>query len=199
MRGMGTKRSIIMAFLIAVVVAVFWFVGAGQNKDEINIMDHIVTLETNKGEIKFRTFSDSAPNTVKNFVDLANKGFYDRTVFHRVMDGFMIQGGDPTGTGRGGPGYTFDDEIDPSSELYRRGYIKGIVAMANAGPNTQGSQFFIMTENYPLPPSYTIFGEVISGQEVVDAISLVERDGSDRPLEEVVIERVSVSELREMR
>ncbi len=198
MDGMNMTRSIIVAFLIGAVVAVFWFVGAGQNKDEENIMDHIVTLETNKGEIKFRTYSDSAPNTVNNFIDLANKGFYDGTIFHRVIDGFMIQGGDPTGTGMGGPGYTFNDEIDPGSELYRRGYLKGVVAMANAGPNTQGSQFFIMTEDYPLPPSYTIFGEVISGQDVVDAISLVERDGNDRPLDEVVMEKVSVSEPVEM-
>jgi len=169
-----------------------------QNKDEKNIMDYIITLETTKGEIKFRTFSNSAPNTVKNFVDLANKDFYDGIIFHRVIDGFMIQGGDPTGTGRGGPGYTFDDEIDPNSELYRKGYVKGVVAMANAGPNTQGSQFFIMTEDYPLPPLYTIFGEVISGQEVVDAISLVERDVNDRPLADVIIKDVLVSEPVEM-
>lgn len=192
------ERLIIVTLLIAVAVAVVWIVVVVQNKDEKNIMDYIITLETTNGEIKFRTFSDSAPNTVKNFVDLANKDFYDRTIFHRVIDGFMIQGGDPTGTGRGGPGYTFGDEIDPNSELYKRGYIKGVVAMANAGPNTQGSQFFIMTQDYPLPPLYTIFGEVISGQEVVDAISLVERDGNDRPLANVVIEEVLVSEPAEM-
>ncbi len=168
------------------------------NEELINqedIMNYEVTLNTNKGEIVFETFSDIAPNTVANFVKLAEDGFYDNLTFHRVIDGFMIQGGCPEGTGTGGPGYTFDDEIDPSNEVYQGGYEKGTVAMANAGPNTQGSQFFIMVADYPLPASYTIFGKVKSGQDVADAISLVEKDSSDKPLDDVVIESVSLREV----
>ena len=168
------------------------------NKKNINdqkkYMDYIITLQTNKGEIKFETYSQEAPNTVENFVSLANKGFYDGLIFHRVIDGFMIQGGDPTGTGKGGPGYSFNDEINPESKIYQDGYLKGIVAMANAGPNTQGSQFFIMVADYPLPPLYTIFGKVVSGQETADAISSVEKDSNDKPIENVIIEKVIVKE-----
>lgn len=163
------------------------------NETEALKTDVIITLETSMGEITFKTFPEDAPNTVKNFVELASKGFYNGVIFHRVIDGFMIQGGDPTGTGRGGPGYMFDDEINPASELYQRGYKKGVVAMANAGANTQGSQFFIMTVDYPLPPSYTIFGEVVAGQNVVDAIALVERDTNDKPLQDVVIQSIIIS------
>jgi peptidyl-prolyl cis-trans isomerase A (cyclophilin A) len=106
----------------------------------------------------------------------------------------MIQTGDPTGTGRGGPGYTFNDEINPDSEIYKKGYLKGIVAMANAGPNTQGSQFFIMVADYPLPPAYTIFGKVISGQETADSISLVEKDNNDKPFQDIIIEKIVIEE-----
>ena len=168
------------------------------NKKNINdqkkYMDYIITLQTNKGEINFETYGQEAPNTVENFVSLANKGFYDGLIFHRVIDGFMIQGGDPTGTGKGGPGYSFNDEINPESKIYQDGYLKGIVAMANAGPNTQGSQFFIMVANYSLPPLYTIFGKVVSGQEIADAISSVEKDSNDKPIENVIIEKVIVKE-----
>jgi len=159
-----------------------------------NHMNYTITIKTNKGDMEFKTYTQEAPNTVENFVKLANKGFYNGVIFHRVIDGFMIQGGDPTGTGRGGPGYTFDDEINPNSEIYREGYRKGIVAMANAGPNTQGSQFFIMVADYPLPPSYTIFGKITSGQDVADAISLVEKGANDRPVEDVIIEAVLILE-----
>jgi len=151
-----------------------------------------VTLKTNLGEIKFETYNADAPKTVKNFVDLANKGFYNGVIFHRVIKGFMIQGGDPEGNGTGGPGYTFEDELNPETESYKTGYKKGVVAMANAGPNTNGSQFFIMHEDYPLPNNYTIFGKVISGQEVVDKIANVATDPNDKPLEPVVIESVTV-------
>ena len=157
--------------------------------------DHSITITTTLGEIHFRTYADAAPQTVENFVTLARDGFYDGVIFHRVIDGFMIQGGDPTGTGRGGPGYRFDDEIDPSSDLYQRGYRTGVVAMANSGPNTNGSQFFIMVADYPLPPAYTIFGEVVSGQEVANAIAQVETGAQDRPLEDVVMQSVRVSEI----
>ena len=167
-----------------------------QNNQKINenVMNYEITLKTNKGDIKFETFSDLAPNTVDNFVSLSKDGFYDGLTFHRVIDGFMIQGGCPEGTGRGGPGYTFDDEIDPGAEVYQGGYDKGIVAMANSGPNTNGSQFFIMVEDYPLPPQYTIFGQVVSGQDVTDEIAKVDTDRMDKPLEEVEIEEVKIKE-----
>jgi cyclophilin family peptidyl-prolyl cis-trans isomerase len=134
---------------------------------------HTITIETNKGTIVFETYDADAPATAKNFVDLANKGFYNGVIFHRVIPGFMIQGGDPTGTGRGGPGYKFADELNPSTESYKKGYVKGTVAMANSGPNTNGSQFFIMLEdNLSLPPNYTIFGKVTKGQDVVSKIQV---------------------------
>ena len=159
-----------------------------------NAMDYSISLDTSLGEIVFETYSQHAPNTVNNFVTLAKQGFYDNLTFHRVIDGFMIQGGCPTGDGTGGPGYSFDDEIDASSDIYREGYSKGVVAMANAGPNTQGSQFFIMVADVDLPPAYTIFGRVVSGQDVADAISLVDRDSRDKPEESVVINKVIIEE-----
>ncbi len=151
-----------------------------------------VTIETNKGTIVFEMFPSDAPKTVENFATLAQKGFYDGVIFHRVIDGFMIQGGDPTGTGMGGPGYTFADELNPSTPSYKLGYQKGMVAMANAGPNTNGSQFFIMLKDTPLPHLYTIFGRVISGQEVVDAIGKVQVGANDKPVEAVVMKKVTV-------
>jgi cyclophilin family peptidyl-prolyl cis-trans isomerase len=157
-----------------------------------NLM-HNVTIQTNKGNIIFQTFDKDAPIAVKNFIDLTNKGFYNGVIFHRVIKDFMIQGGDPTGTGRGGPGYVFEDELDPTTESYKLGYTRGIVAMANAGPNTNGSQFFIMHADYALPHNYTIFGRVVSGMEVVDAIANSEVDENDRPIDKVVMNRVTVS------
>lgn len=126
-----------------------------------------VVIETEKGNIVFELFPKEAPKTVSNFIFLSEEGFYDGIVFHRVEPGFVIQGGDPKGDGTGGPGYRFEDEP------VKRTYDKGIVAMANAGPNTNGSQFFIMLADNPqLPPNYTIFGKVISGQEIVDSIKV---------------------------
>jgi cyclophilin family peptidyl-prolyl cis-trans isomerase len=152
-------------------------------------------VQTNKGTIRFELLESDAPKTTENFITLAERGYYDGVIFHRVIKGFMIQGGDPTGTGRGGEsawGGRFNDEIDSSAALYQRGYKKGTVAMANAGPNTNGSQFFIMHADYPLPPSYTIFGRVTDGLEVVDAIAQSETDRSDRPASEVKIENVTI-------
>lgn len=123
------------------------------------------TLATSKGDIIISLHAKETPITVNNFVYLARQGFYDNTIFHRTIKDFMIQGGDPKGDGTGGPGYKFDDEAFTGS------YKKGIVAMANSGPNTNGSQFFIMHADYPLPPNYVIFGEVTKGIEVVDAIA----------------------------
>ncbi len=159
-----------------------------------NKMNYEITLKTNKGDITFETFYDLAPNTVDNFISLTEDGFYDDLTFHRVIEGFMIQGGCPEGTGRGGPGYTFDDEIDTEAEVYQGGYDQGVVAMANSGPNTNGSQFFIMVKDYPLPPQYTIFGKVIDGQDVADQISKVDTDRADNPEEDVVIKSILIEE-----
>jgi len=153
-----------------------------------------ITLDTNMGKIVFETYNSDAPKTAENFITLAKKGFYDGIIFHRVIDGFMIQGGDPTGTGMGGPGYKFADELNPNTVSYKAGYQKGVVAMANSGPNTNGSQFFIMLQDYPLPNSYTIFGKVVSGQEVVDAIGKVKTGANDKPVSPVTILKAIVSE-----
>ena len=157
--------------------------------------NRIAVIETGKGTIKIELLESDAPKTTENFRLLAEKNYYDGVIFHRVIRGFMIQGGDPLGMGYGGEsawGGKFDDEINKTSDLYKGPYAKGTVAMANAGPNTNGSQFFIMHVDYPLPPAYTKFGKVIEGQEVVDAIAEVGTDGNDKPLEPVVMNRVHI-------
>lgn len=157
--------------------------------------NRIAVLETNKGIIKFELLEEDAPKTTENFRLLAERNYYDGVIFHRVIENFMIQGGDPLGEGYGGEsawGGKFDDEIDKSSPLYQGPYSKGTVAMANAGPNTNGSQFFIMHIDYPLPPSYTKFGQLIEGQDVVDAIAVVEKNSKDKPIEPVVMEKVYI-------
>jgi peptidyl-prolyl cis-trans isomerase B (cyclophilin B) len=147
------------------------------------------TMETNHGTIELELYPDDAPKTVDNFVKLAEDGFYDGVIFHRVIEGFMIQGGDPTGTGSGGPGYQFEDEANDHR------VVRGALAMANAGPNTNGSQFFVVTADEAswLDGKHTVFGRVTSGMEVVDAISRVEKDSRDRPRDEVRIESVRIS------
>jgi peptidyl-prolyl cis-trans isomerase B (cyclophilin B) len=147
------------------------------------------TLHTNHGPIAVDLFDDDAPKTVENFTKLARDGFYDGVVFHRVIPDFMIQGGDPTGTGSGGPGYTFEDEFNDNK------IVRGALAMANAGPNTNGSQFFIVTTEAAswLDGKHTVFGRVTDGMDVVDAISALETDARDRPRTDVVIERVELA------
>ena len=157
--------------------------------------NRIAVIQTNKGTIRFELLEQDAPRTTENFRLLAERGYYDGVIFHRIINGFMIQGGDPLGMGYGGEsawGGKFNDEINRQSPLYQGAYSKGTVAMANAGPNTNGSQFFIMHVDYPLPPSYTKFGRVIEGQEVVDAIAQVPTDQRDKPLEPVVMEKVTI-------
>jgi cyclophilin family peptidyl-prolyl cis-trans isomerase len=146
------------------------------------------TLETNHGSIAVELFDADAPKTVENFVKLAREGFYNGVVFHRVIENFMIQGGDPTGTGAGGPGYQFEDEINAHPVQ------RGALAMANAGPNTNGSQFFIVTADACpwLDGLHTVFGQVTSGMDVVDAISHVDTDMQDRPINEVRIESIAI-------
>jgi cyclophilin family peptidyl-prolyl cis-trans isomerase len=161
-----------------------------QNETKKN---HMVTLDTNYGKIVIETYDGDAPKTVNNFVTLAQKGFYNGLTFHRVIKGFMIQGGDPIGNGTGGPGYQFEDELNPNTASYKAGYKKGVVAMANAGPNTNGSQFFIMHQDYPLPNNYTIFGHVVSGQEVVDKIANVQVGQNDKPVSPVIMKSVTVN------
>jgi peptidyl-prolyl cis-trans isomerase B (cyclophilin B) len=148
------------------------------------------TLETNHGAIGLELFEEDAPKTVQNFVKLARDGFYDGVVFHRVIENFMIQSGDPTGTGMGGPGYQFEDEIN------KHPVQRGALAMANAGPNTNGSQFFIVTADACpwLDGLHTVFGQVTSGMDVVEAISHVDTDMQDRPVAEVRIESVAVAD-----
>lgn len=126
---------------------------------------YLVVLHTSEGDIEIELTAKSTPITANNFVALARKGFYNNTIFHRVIKGFMIQGGDPTGTGMGGPGYRFDDE------KFEGEYVQGTVAMANAGPNTNGSQFFIMHGDMALPKNYVIFGQVVNGMQTVDLIA----------------------------
>jgi peptidyl-prolyl cis-trans isomerase B (cyclophilin B) len=146
------------------------------------------TLHTNAGPITVRFFDDDAPKTVENFRKLAGDGFYDGLIFHRVIPDFMIQGGDPEGTGTGGPGYTFEDEP------VRGDYVRGSLAMANAGPNTNGSQFFICHQDLTgkLPKNYTLFGQVTKGMEVVDAIVSAPRNSRDLPDEPVAITGITV-------
>ena len=159
--------------------------------------NEVAVIKTSDGTMVVSFWPDVAPNTVANFEKLARKGFYDGTCFHRIMKGFMIQGGDPNGIGTGGEsawGGTFNDEINASSDLYKGAYKKGTVAMANRGPNTNGAQFFIMHVDYPLPPSYAKFGRVIEGQDVVDAIAEVETGHGDKPTSPVVMEKVTIEE-----
>ncbi len=149
---------------------------------------YTATIETTAGTMNADLLADEAPATVNNFVFLARDGFYDGVIFHRVINGFMIQGGDPTGTGRGGPGYRFADE------QVRRPYRRGTLAMANAGPNTNGSQFFVMHADYPLPPNYTIFGQLTSGEDVLDSIATARTAGQDRPVDPVSIRSIRIEE-----
>jgi peptidyl-prolyl cis-trans isomerase B (cyclophilin B) len=147
------------------------------------------TMLTNHGSIELELFDDAAPKTVQNFLKLAKDGFYDGVIFHRVIQDFMIQGGDPTGTGSGGPGYQFEDEFNDHK------VVRGALAMANAGPNTNGSQFFIVTTGAApwLDGKHTVFGQVTSGMDVVDTIEGVDTGPGDKPRDDVRIESITVS------
>lgn len=146
-------------------------------------------LHTSAGDIAIDLYAADAPQTVNNFLFLGSDGFYDDVMFHRVIPGFMVQGGDPTGTGRGGPGYKFRDETHS-----RTSYKRGTLAMANSGPNTNGSQFFIMHADYGLPNQYTIFGEVTDGLDVIDSIAGAPTGAQDRPHDPVTINSVTITE-----
>ena len=154
---------------------------------------YTAVIKTSMGDMSIEFFTEDAPMTVNNFINLSRDGYYDDVIFHRVISGFMIQGGDPSGTGHGEmgkyPGYEFEDELD-----YPMNYAKGIVAMANRGPNTNGSQFFIMHVDYPLPYQYTIFGKVSEGLDTVDSIANVQTGDNDKPVDDVVIKSIKITE-----
>ena len=158
-----------------------------------NSKSYTAIIKTSLGDMKVEFFTNDAPMTVNNFINLAQDGYYDGVIFHRVISDFMIQGGDPSGTGHGDygkyPGYQFQDELNNQIP-----YSKGILAMANSGPNTNGSQFFIMHVDYPLPYNYTIFGKVVEGLDVIDIIATVETGAGDKPTSDVIIETVEISE-----
>jgi cyclophilin family peptidyl-prolyl cis-trans isomerase len=153
---------------------------------------YTATIDTSMGTMKAELFANEAPATVNNFVFLAQQGFYDGVTFHRVINNFMVQTGDPTGTGTGGPGYRFNDEP------VKRQYSRGTLAMANAGPNTNGSQFFIVHKDYPLPPNYTIFGQLTDGLDVLDKIATTPtgpgRGGPDTPRTSITINSIKIDE-----
>lgn len=185
-------KQIIFALSILILANQILF--PQQKKDKKKMVDSmtVAIIQTNMGTIELELFADKTPKTVENFVGLANKGYYNGVIFHRVIDNFMIQGGDPTGTGRGGQslwGGKFADEFVP--ELKHDS--EGILSMANAGPNTNGSQFFITLVPTPwLDGRHTVFGKVIKGMDVVKAIGKVPRNQQDRPLKDVVMEKVTI-------
>ena len=184
----------IMCLLSVMLAAVFLTGGClafgnEMGKGESRMGNRIAVFETNMGTFEIELFEDKAPITTKNFIDLVEKGFSDGLIFHRVIDGFMIQGGDPEGTGRGGPGYMIPDEFHKDLKHSS----KGILSMANAGPNTGGSQFFITLDATPwLDGHHSVFGKVVKGMDVVEKIGKVDTDFQDRPLKKVVIEKITL-------
>jgi cyclophilin family peptidyl-prolyl cis-trans isomerase len=170
--------------------------GCGKKQEDIaaNQANRTAVMETDLGTIKFELFYDEAPRTAENFSQLAERGYYNGLIFHRVISGFMIQGGDPNGNGTGGQtatGAPLPNEVNRASPLYQGGYRRGLVAMANKGrPETAGSQFFIMHQTYPLRPDYTIFGRVTEGMDVVDKIASAQTDGQNKPVTTVKMNKV---------
>lgn len=198
------KISVVMAVLILGIVAV----GCGQQNNEVeednNVKEEIVAIQTTPiatikvkdfGTITLKLYPEMAPNTVNNFITLANSGFYDGLIFHRVIEGFMIQGGDPEGIGTGGPGYAIEGEFSKNGhEENTLSHVKGVISMARSNsPNSAGSQFFIMSaDGTYLDGQYAAFGEVIEGIEVVEAIEKVETGNEDKPVQDIVIESIRV-------
>lgn len=190
----------LMSFILMLFLQAFAVTGCSGNNTAMPIPDNsskqtvtkansIANFETSKGNFKVELFEDKAPNTAKNFIDLVNKEFYNGLIFHRVIDGFMIQGGDPKGNGTGGPGYKIKDEFHPDLKHNSA----GILSMANAGPNTGGSQFFITLAPTPwLDNKHAVFGKVIEGLDVVKSIGKVKTDSRDKPVEDVVIKKITI-------
>jgi cyclophilin family peptidyl-prolyl cis-trans isomerase len=185
------KRPVLIA--LAGIAAIALLLAGGSLTGNLlvggNMKNKVAVFDTSMGKFKVELFQDKAPETAGNFVKLAEKGFYDGLVFHRVIGGFMIQGGDPRGDGSGGPGYTIKDEFGPGL----RHDSEGIISMANAGPNTGGSQFFITLAPTPwLDGKHAIFGKVVAGMDVVRAIGKVQTDANDRPVKAVIIKKVTL-------
>ena len=177
----------VVAVLVITVSAYFIFGQNGESEEEN--LSKVAVIETNLGTMEIELFEEKAPITVGNFVDLIEKGFYDGVIFHRIISGFMVQGGDPTGTGMGGPGYEIEDEFHPDLKHDS----KGILSMANAGPNTGGSQFFItLAPQLYLDNHHAVFGKVISGEDVLDKIGAVATDAGDKPINEVKMIKVTL-------
>jgi peptidyl-prolyl cis-trans isomerase B (cyclophilin B) len=196
---MPRMRITLACLTLGLILALFTLAHAQQKKQyakppEMKIdtsKTYKATIDTTKGKIVIELYAADAPKTVNNFVFLAREGYYDGVIFHRVIPGFMIQGGDPTGTGGGGPGYEFENENRGTTH----GFTPGTVAMANRGLNTNGSQFFIMHKNYRLrADTYTIFGMVTEGMDVVNAIVTAPRNDEDRPNEPATIKTVTIAE-----
>lgn len=190
-------KKIVMCLTLALVFMTtacaagsFW--DFKKDEGDSKVANRIAVFDTNMGEFEVELFEDKTPITTKNFIDLAQEGFYDEVIFHRIIDGFMIQGGDPTGTGMGGPGYTIEDEFTP--ELTHES--EGILSMANTGrPHTGGSQFFITLAATPwLDGHHTVFGKVIKGMEVVREIGHVKTGPQDRPVHDVVINKITIKD-----
>ena len=190
-------KKIVMCLTLALVFMTtacaagsFW--DFKKDEGESKVANRIAVFDTNMGEFEIELFEDKTPITTKNFIDLAQEGFYDGVIFHRIIDGFMIQGGEPTGTGMGGPGYTIEDEFTP--ELTHES--EGILSMANTGrPHTGGSQFFITLAATPwLDGHHTVFGKVIKGMEVVREIGHVKTGPQDRPVHDVVINKITIKD-----
>ncbi|WP_378956432.1 peptidylprolyl isomerase [Pelosinus sp. sgz500959] len=195
----------IVSVLIVLLMQVFLVAGCSGNtgnsnnqvapdntpKQTTSKKNSVAKFETSKGDFKIELFEDKAPITTKNFIDLVNKNFYNGLIFHRVIDGFMIQGGDPNGNGTGGPGYKIPDEFHPDLKHD----AAGIISMANAGPNTGGSQFFITLAPTPhLDKKHAVFGKVIVGLDVVQAIGKVKTGAMDKPVENVVIKKITIEQ-----
>jgi len=187
------KKTVFFLLLFLVLLIIFFSQPSNMSStdnttDNTVTTDTVVIMETNLGNIELQIFTGTMPLTGGNFIKLVKQGFYDGIIFHRVIPGFMIQGGDPTGTGMGGPGYKIADEFTKTNRN-----LKGTISMANAGPNTGGSQFFINVEdNNFLDSKHPVFGKVTKGYEIVEAISQVERDESDKPLEDVIMVKVYI-------
>ena len=188
------KKIMILALTALLLLTVGCSAQADKNGGTKKVANRIAVFETNLGTFEIELFEDKAPKTTKNFIDLTEKGFYDGVIFHRVIDGFMIQGGDPTGTGMGGPGYAIKGEFASNGFENNLSHQRGVISMARAQhPDSAGSQFFIMHADYPaLDGQYAAFGRVIEGIEAVDHVAATPTDANDRPVEDQAIKTIRV-------
>ncbi|MBU0471344.1 MAG: peptidylprolyl isomerase [Nanoarchaeota archaeon] len=177
--------------ILTIIILSLTLISCKETIEEENTMNRYAIIETNMGTMKLELYEDKAPITTKNFIDLAEKGFYDGIIFHRVIKDFMIQGGDPEGTGTGGSGYEIKDEFHPDLKHVS----KGILSMANRGPNTGGSQFFITLIPTPwLDGKHAVFGKLVEGEEVLDAIGTTKTGANDKPVTDIIMKKVTISQ-----